>query len=234
MSRSTKELLRIADRLGHVCSWPQCTIIVPPTLVLCRMHWRELPASFRDRLQDRYRGAGNCAHARDAIMEQIQMFKNTSDNAQDRTRRTAENTTRNLHGIDAQVFKDAPGDALAGRKQTLTIQLGDTQLKLARVKAIIEEAHLRSGTWSSRSVPPETMARWVQEKRLLLGEIQAIQIELTKIKLEMGQRQAAGRKEEEKDFVTTFHALAKEVLAGPVYDRVATATIHRMKERESN
>jgi hypothetical protein len=229
-SRDLKALMREVDRQASVCRWPECTARVPPVMCLCGEHWRTLPGEFRRKLEHRYHGAGNNIKAVDEIEGAVAMYKKNSGNLQDRARRQTEHSTQNTAGVDMSAFAD---EAVEVRDRILGEQISQIELKLGRVNALIQESELRRGTFATRSVNPSERARWVQEKRLLMGELNAARLERMKFHQERLRRQKAGRADRDKEFDMVFRAVAKEVLAGPVYDRIITATIHRIGEADN-
>lgn len=38
----------------HVCHWPTCARVVPPSMWGCKKHWFRLPKEFRDRIWETY------------------------------------------------------------------------------------------------------------------------------------------------------------------------------------
>jgi hypothetical protein len=227
--RDHKALMREVDLAASTCRWPECSRHVPVQMCLCVEHWRTLPTEFRERLQRTHRGAANNMRAWGEIRRGIEMFKNNSENMQTRTRRQAEHSTANTGGIDMSAFDE---DTLKTHDRILGEQVNQIEIKLARVKALLAEADLRRGTWGGRTIGPGALARVQQEKRLLLGELNAARTERMKFHNEVNRRNAEGRKENNKEFGEVFHRMAKEMLAGPVYDRIVTATLHRMSEGE--
>lgn len=217
--------MRKVDDAASVCHWPACNKHVPIQMCLCVEHWRTLPTEFRERLQQTHRGAANNMRAWNEIERGIQMHKNTSDNMQTRARHQAEHSTANTGGVDMTAFDD---DKLRTRDRVLSEQISQIEIKLGRLKALIAEADLRRGTWGTRTIGPGVLARFQQEKRLLLGELNAARFERMKYHNEVKRRDTEKHKEHQETFNEVFHIMAKEILAGPVYDRVVTATIHRM------
>ena len=226
-TRSLKELMREVDRAASICRWPDCKRTVPLQMCLCMEHWRSLPTEFREPLQDKFKGAANNMQAWTEIERGIKMYKNASDDAQSRERRKVTESRKNTSGIDMTAFDD---DTLRVRDRILGEQITQIESKLAQVKALIAEADLRRGTWGSRTVGPGALARFQQEKRLLLGDLNAARTERLKFHTEVQRRNTEGWKAQNKTFDEVFHKMAKELLATPVYDRVVTATLHRMKD----
>lgn len=234
MNRDRRALMREIDRKAKVCAWPECRAQVPSTMYLCATHWHQLPREPKKEWEARSHGVGNHPRWASEIDREVAVFKNTSQNSQGRERRKILNSTQNTGGIDTSAFSEMKLDELQTKDRVVGHQLQETEIKLARVRTVMEEARLRRGTWATRSIPKDTELRWLREKRLLLSELNALRAEHSKIKRAIDQRNQETKELTQTSFEAVFHALAKEMLAGPVYDRIAMAAIHRIGERDAD
>jgi hypothetical protein len=152
------------------------------------------------------------------------MFQKSSGNAQARTERKATFSRANEHGIDPTAFKETDVgsyDALVEKKRKLELQIAD-------IKARISKA--ASNKYASGKLVDRTIwNRWQADLVDCKKRIVEVEAELQKARAQRRAQQARGDELHRGSFEFHFAQLAKELLAEPVYNRVATAALHRMK-----
>jgi hypothetical protein len=156
------------------------------------------------------------------------MFKSTSSNEQRRVRSEGPSVSNNVHGIDPSVFKD-PSSQPEEELEKLRDQYADALMRLNNVKRQISAGQGRKrsdGSYVDRRV----WAKWQDEKLAIAGELLEINTRISHLKKQVKQANVALKKED--TFDACFKEVAKELLARPVYDRLITATIHRLGERQ--
>lgn len=150
------------------------------------------------------------------------MFKGASNNDQDRQRRSTLVSRANTGGIDETVWKNPERADLVRKK-------GELQDKSSSINAQIKLARRRYTFGESGTVPLRTVERWEIERQGICAQITAIDKRLTEMKLD----QAVANRTRQDGFAETFKAVAREMLAESVFQRLITATIHRCGEKEA-
>src|SRR6516162_9365735 len=146
------------------------------------------------------------------------MFKKTSDNTQHRERAKAEHSRTNTGGIDPTAFITT--DELLQQRVRLVTRKQEIERAQGKIKSQFSEAGRRLHT-EGKSMPPGVISRWKKEQERLREEKQAIKA---------ATLQKINQQEEEKwkDYNYVFRVMAKDMLAGEVYQRIEIAALHRM------
>jgi hypothetical protein len=161
------------------------------------------------------------------------MFKSTSSNEQHRARGHEIRASNNEHGIDPSAFKSPPIGQLEDEYARLQRQYADAQMRLNEVKRHISAGQGRKrcdGTYVDRKV----WSKWHDNKLAIAGELLEINTKLAELKRAIKQARQDVPRTDDNTFDACFKAMAKELLAGPVYGRLITATIHRLGERQES
>lgn len=151
------------------------------------------------------------------------MFKNASDNAQSRARRAVVETTTNSAGVDEDTYRRGEG-----RRDELVIRKKELESKAAAILLTIKQATgraRRTGRYSDGT----HWNRWQRDLEATKAEIREVERELIPLNTARRNRMIVN----ERSFERVFIHLAKEMLAGPVYERLVAAAIHRVKEEEA-
>jgi len=153
------------------------------------------------------------------------MFKKTSDNTQHRERAKAEHSRTNTGGIDPTAFITT--DELLQQRVRLVTRKQEIERAQGKIKSQFSEAGRRLHT-EGKSMPPGVISRWKKEQERLREEKQAIEAELQAIKAATLQKINQQEEEKWKDYNYVFRVMAKDMLAGEVYQRIEIAALHRM------
>lgn len=149
------------------------------------------------------------------------MQKSAAAYEQGRLRRSVTESSENSGGIDPSAFAaDNQRDRSAMRKKTFETQLVKLNEQIHRAQRDFHRTHRRHPAFD----------RWQKDRARIIVEIRDLDRELTNIR---NTRRKMGA-EYERTFERMFMKMSKEMLAGPVYDRILTATIHRTKEQASD
>lgn len=157
------------------------------------------------------------------------MFKAASSNAVSRDRRLVTESRENTAGIDPSVFRREKTE-----KESLISQKLLLQQKSGKLKAQIALAKKRHSLNMNGQVAHAIVLKWELERSHIGVEIAEVEKRLADLKFEarMAAADAMAKNEKKEDgFDRVFKQMAKEMLAGPVYDRIVLATIHRLGER---
>ena len=156
------------------------------------------------------------------------MHKSTARYEQSRTVRAATDQPRNEH-VDASSFKetaDLERSRLVAEKKGLEADIFELNARIRRAKALAWDRKVYTN--------PKTYQGWEFEKVKKVRRTSEIDIRLSSLKKEAADQASAEREAEGRDqyhdFSKAFHQMAKELLAGPVYDRVRIAALHTLKE----
>jgi hypothetical protein len=147
-----------------------------------------------------------------------------SHTSEGRAERKAAFSRANEHGIDPTAFKEtdtASFDALTEKKRKLEVQIAD-------IKARISKATSNKYA-TGKMIEPATWNRWQDDLVNCKRQIVEVEAELQKARAQRRVEQAKADELHRGSFEFHFAQLAKEMLAEPVYNRVATAALHRMK-----
>ena len=149
------------------------------------------------------------------------MYGKTSDNSQSRVDRHAQNGRSSDAGIDPSVFA-RHCDAEIERAKLIDDKAA-VEVKLSQVKAQIRSA-------GTDRVGQDYKANCEAQRATLVAKLNGINKRLTAMNYAKGVR-AAEAKAAADDFPKMFMQLAREMLAGPVYDRITVAAHHRQREQ---
>jgi hypothetical protein len=170
------------------------------------------------------------------------MYKNASQDRQAATRRHPMLDRSNSGGVDDSVWSKRLNremgsgvldDVYAERQRLVKLKL-DYEDRVRRLSNDISEAQRRYNTHSERN---SNYGRWMSERNSYVEAMHQLNKKLSdcKVKLrERADREYEDRKSSQLDrggLETAFMQLAKEMLAGPVYDRVMIAALHRVQEQ---
>lgn len=154
------------------------------------------------------------------------MFKGTSANQQSRERRRVTEDRTNTGGVDPSTFK-GPAEYHSVRRE-LALAKKDAEQKVSMLNAQIAVARRRYTHNERGQVDRRTLDRWDAERCNLAAKITGLDRRLTEMKIYGFQHMEA----DTKSFSEAFKVMAKELLAPDVYNRIITATIHRIGEAE--
>ena len=143
------------------------------------------------------------------------MHKGTSNALQSRAVRNVIHSTNNSGGVDESAFG---GDDEIERK-SLVREKTEIAYELSKIKG---EWHLATLSKDRRRLDHLHLSRQALVKKNI-----DIELRLTELRRAKKDRQG-----DPSTFERTFMYMAKEMLAGPVYDRVLIATIHRCGETQ--
>lgn len=148
------------------------------------------------------------------------MFKGNSENIQRRERNQVLLGKKN-DGIEHDVWRE-DRSASDDRKMELVSRKTEAEKKICQLNAAL-------GEYGRRNITKEgKYAIWASERQKLVVVVAEIEKQLSAIRMV----RAHSGKIEKQTFAEVFKTMAKEMLAGPVYDRLITATIHRCGEAE--
>lgn len=148
------------------------------------------------------------------------MHKGASDNQQSRAVRAVLNRRANDQ-LDPTVFAEK-----ADRERTkaaLIAQRGAITSRVSHLSALIERANgvRREG---GCGVPAKTFGGWKIERAQLVQEQHDVEAKLSELKAFSDQTKESRL----RDFNSVFVDLAKEMLAGEVFNRLVIASYHRL------
>jgi hypothetical protein len=156
------------------------------------------------------------------------MYKNASHNAQSRADRTAQFSHLNEHGVDENVFRTPSDDERA--RALLVQEKRDLETRMATVNRQISDAcAIAKGYRDGRRTPNRQFEHWQADKRLLMTRMADVERKLSDLRMARLDRVKRDAHADKIRFERAFVRMAREMLAGPVFDRVFTATIHRLQ-----
>lgn len=169
------------------------------------------------------------------------MYKKSSDHSQAHTTRVAQFSHANEHGIDPTAF-----DNVLVKEELRRVELVTEKRRLEEsmvsLKRQIESAE-HNYRHHTGALSAELYHKLQAKKADTLAQLGEIERELAVIKVNARIRadeEHRARQQHHAEIVNPsapdgfndiFHEIAHEMLAGPVYDRIALATIHRLSER---
>lgn len=153
------------------------------------------------------------------------MFKSTADNTQSRVRRAVTDNRANIHGIDGAVF-----DALQSDRDRALQELRAVEDKSSKLRGQIALARRRHQFNEKGQVSAGQVHAWEVEHEKLKQKITAIHKRLTELRYDKRQFSDEAHRRDNESFGKVFQAMAKEMLAGPIYERILVATIHRHED----
>ena len=150
------------------------------------------------------------------------MFAKTSESQQRRKTISRADATENVNGVDLDVWKE--GDVEDERRQ-IVFQLKDLELKLSKIRAQLADATQRyNSPIKGRIIPRDLFNRWTTQKIDTVARIHSLEAKLSLIKRD----KIVNSSNRQESFESAFALMAKQMLAGPVYDRILIAAVHRI------
>lgn len=161
------------------------------------------------------------------------MFKTTAVNTQSRERRSVVESRENGGGVERAAFLE---DNL-NERGSLVVELHKLESQIARLSEQISIAHRRRMMNLGGQIKPSQIESWEIQKARLKQQLLSVTNALSDLK-EKRRRDIAAATEENKkrgargkSFNEIFFEMAKESLAGPVFERVRLAAIHRYADQ---
>lgn len=158
------------------------------------------------------------------------MYKKQSLMMQERAVRSVITDLRSA-GIDPETWQSAESkdllrqrDCLIDHKLRCQQQLNEINTRIKRAGSIARE--------TGRYQPPAVYQGWLDEKNRVAAQDIEICAHLRQIKEVMREKKIADypRREAPAEYYVAFYEMARELLAGPVFERVRTAAHHRTQE----
>jgi hypothetical protein len=171
------------------------------------------------------------------------MYKKQSENFQSRTTRQAIHSRYNEHGIDPTAFSEHPHpnpdeahiDKIDLAKLRRDKREVEVQLSLINSRLIEGRTALKRG--SMRETSFDQVSQWEKQRANLIRKMAAMDRLLMQAKIDRvaEQSQQDDQRYEQQavvdQFPQIFMAMAKELLAHEVYNRIFIATVHRQREK---
>jgi hypothetical protein len=180
------------------------------------------------------------------------MYKNASQNQQSRTERQAEFGHDNAHGVDPDAFATSAMTDRAERlfaveqKRHLVVERKhNAENKLRQLTGQISRAVTAHRYGKPTAISASMFQALHLQKEQAADDLRAIELELSQLRFDKQQiafdeerekKKTAGnsKRDRKESFESVFVDMARTILATPVFDRVATATIHRLAELDEN
>lgn len=158
------------------------------------------------------------------------MFKTASTNQQSRSVRTVVESRANSGGIDQTAFEntelhDKLQDEKVGlieEKRRLELMIADVKYKLSNASSVKH--------FTGNCVDRTTWQQWNKKKLDLSNRVRDIDAKLADVNSQLAKINQIRDLRDKKSFEAMFFVMAKTLLAGPIYERLVAATIHRMGE----
>ncbi len=158
------------------------------------------------------------------------MFKTASTNQQSRSVRTVVESRANSGGIDHTVFKNTElFDKLQDEKvscieekRRLELLISDVKYKLSNASSVKH--------FTGNHVDRTTWQQWNRKKVDLGNKVRDLDAKIAEVNAQIAKINQIRDLRDRKSFEAMFFVMAKTLLAGPVYERLIAATIHRMGE----
>lgn len=161
------------------------------------------------------------------------MFKRASDNSQFRAINRVLNSSMNEAGIDPDAFysdvahlHDQEYESLKAQKHQLQVLKANirTQISLACAQKRATGKMLCLETWSHlQQTNLDISCRMAEIDKKICQTKQ-------EIKKLNNRNEREGRFESQSNFEFVFFSMAKEMLSDPVFNRITTATLHRLSQ----
>jgi hypothetical protein len=156
------------------------------------------------------------------------VFKNTSQNAQSRTDRSALHRRKNESGVDPAVYAEHPAADTIADREKLIRDKSQVEQHLAAINARLRQAKAAFNGNTRSQTGYDTVARWESQRATLVGKLTRMNALLSNMNYERRVTQVEAR-EAEDGFPRLFMTLAREVLADEVYNRIVVAAVHRQR-----
>ena len=156
------------------------------------------------------------------------MFKNTSQNAQSRTDRSALHHRKNESGVDPAVYAEHPAADTIADREKLIRDKSQVEQHLAAINARLRQAKAAFNGSTRSQTGYDTVARWESQRATLVGKLTRMNALLSNMNYERRVTQVEAC-EAEDGFPRLFMTLAREMLADEVYNRIVVAAVHRQR-----
>ena len=160
------------------------------------------------------------------------MYKKASANSQARLSRSAEVSRDNTAGLDPEVFKETATDELSElikKREALVTAKRENEIKLSKLSL---EIKMVKGAYSTgrAGISYDSYLRMETERNNLIRSNRALDVRFQELKAAIVRVSSTAQSKKHSDFASVFMAVAKELLATPVYDRIVAATIYKFEE----
>jgi hypothetical protein len=156
------------------------------------------------------------------------MFKRASENSQSRTDRAAVHNRTNESGVDPAAFAAAHADPEVDRAKLIRDKT-DAEAKLALINAQLRRAKGAFTGNTRNQSGHEIVAKWESQRATLVGRLNRMNALLSQMNFDRKTKHADDEAQHD-NLPKVFMAMAREMLADEIYNRVFVAAVHRMRD----